>query len=743
MQNFPTPVEGLPALNDAQCRAVQHLDGPMLVLAGAGTGKTRVLTHRVVRILDTTNTPAYRLLCVTFTNKAAQEMGERIAHLSSGRSEGIWLGTFHSLGARVLRKHGSGIGLAQDFTIVDSDDQHRILRQILQDMRLDPKEIRPGKVMPYLQGWKDRALEPDRVPDAERHDSLDGLAMEIYERYQRRLQSLNACDFGDLLMYNIKLFAYQPDVLAHYQERFRYVLVDEYQDTNVVQNLWLSLLAHQHRQLCCVGDDDQSIYGWRGAEIRNILEFQERFPEAEIVRLEENYRSTQNILGCAAGVIRHNSQRLGKEMRATRGAGAAVRLLGFWDSRAEAQAIADEIRRREMLGEGYENQAVLIRAGHVSQMLETTFAHAGIPYRIYGGMRFYEREEIRDAVAYLRLIKNREDELAFDRIINKPARGIGQVSLDKVAAFAEKHERGRLDAARRMLEDHLLSGKAAKGFSAFLQLYDHWQQRMEVLSAQDLLHEVLGEAGIFQFWKASGKIEAETRLENLGELLSAIAEFSSLEAFLEHVALVMDDDRERAGREVSIMTMHAAKGLEFDDVFLPAWEEGIFPNPRALDEDEQGSRKLEEERRLAYVAMTRARSRLQISFACERLMHGQVKDTGPSRFLKELPEENLERSFAEVMAQFSVARRAFDSAHRPVADPRGRRQSMNVQQSYRAQSSGRRKSEQGLSDALGCRVVHQSFGKGTITQQELQYYVIEFDEHGQKKITKDFVKLIN
>ncbi|NQY82756.1 MAG: UvrD-helicase domain-containing protein [Alphaproteobacteria bacterium] len=633
-------------LNVAQQQAVSHLGGPLLVLAGAGTGKTRVLTHRVARIIQDTCTPAYRMLCVTFTNKAAQEMRERIEELVPGQTEGLWLGTFHSLAVRILRKHAVGIGVEQDFLIVDSDDQHRLLRQILQEMRLNPKEIRPGKVMPYLQGWKDRALEPDRVPEAERN-ALDGLAVDIYERYQKRLLSLNACDFGDLLLYNIKLFAHNSEVLQYYQERFRYILVDEYQDTNMIQNLWLSLLAHQHRQLCCVGDDDQSIYGWRGAEIRNILEFQQRFSEATVIRLEENYRSTQNILDAAAGVIAHNRDRLGKRLQATRGAGELIGLIGFWDSRAEAMAIADEVVKRHFQGVGYNQQAILIRAGHVSQMLETTFAQARIPYRIYGGLRFYEREEIRDAVAYLRLIQRPDDDLAFDRIINKPARGIGNTSQDKVRQYAASQDFSRIAAVRAMLDAGMLTERVAGAFGSFLEQHAHWQERNEVLSGADLLHEVLGDAGVFTFWRASSKIQAETKLENLGELESAIAEFTSLEAFLEHVALVMDDDRSDGAESVTITTIHAAKGHEFDYVFLPAWEEGIFPNPRSVDEDDGKS--LEEERRLAYVAMTRAKQRLDISFARERFMHGQIKDTGPSRFLREIPTECLETPLAEII----------------------------------------------------------------------------------------------
>ena len=721
-------------LNTAQHEAVEHLDGPLLVLAGAGTGKTRVLTHRVARILEKTPTPAYRILCVTFTNKAAREMRERIASLAGETAESLWLGTFHSLALRILRKHASEaeLGIASDFLIVDADDQHRLVRQILQEMHLDPKEIRPGKVLPYIQGWKDRALEPERVPAQERGE-MQGLAVDIYARYQRRLIAMNACDFGDLLLYNIKLFAHNPEVLQHYQQRFRYILVDEYQDTNMIQNLWLSLLAHQHRQLCCVGDDDQSIYGWRGAEIRNILEFQQRFSEAKVIRLEENYRSSQNILDGAAGVIAHNSDRLGKELRASRGAGKAIGLAGFRDSRAEASAICDAIVQRHFQGIPYSTQAILIRAGHVSQMLETSLAAVHIPYRIYGGLRFYEREEIRDAVAYLRLIVRPDDDLAFVRIINKPTRGIGTTSQNKVLEYAENNGLSRMAAIQEMLANQALSGRAATAFQGFLDLHQNWQARKEVLSGADLLHEVLQDSGIFDFWRASGKLEAETKLENLGELQSALAEFPNLEAFLEHVALVMDDDRASSKDSVTIMTIHAAKGLEFDHVFLPAWEEGIFPNPRSVDED--NGKSLEEERRLAYVAMTRAKTRLDISFALERLMHGQMKDTGPSRFLREIPEHCLETSLTDIVQGLNPRlARNFSGYGAP-------RTTMASETTLlRRPAPVQRSTAHG--GVLGQRVHHAHFGIGTITGKESQYYVIEFDGHGQKTISTDFVTLV-
>ncbi len=731
MSNNTTDTAGL---NPAQLQAVQHLDGPLLVLAGAGTGKTRVLTHRVARILEQTSTPAYRILCVTFTNKAAREMRERIASLAADAAEGLWLGTFHSLAVRVLRKHASSaeLGIDTNFLIVDSDDQHRLVRQILQEMHLDPKEVRPGKILPFIHGWKDRALEPERVPPEERRE-LNGLAVDVYERYQRRLQAMNGCDFGDLLLYNIKLFAHNPEVLQHYQQRFRYILVDEYQDTNMIQNLWLSLLAHQHRQLCCVGDDDQSIYGWRGAEIRNILEFQQRFTEAKVIKLEENYRSSQNILDGAAGVIAHNSDRLGKDLVATRGAGAAIGLAGFRDSRAEASAICDTIIKRHFQGLAYSAQAILIRAGHVSQMLETSLAAMRIPYRMYGGLRFYEREEIRDAVAYLRLIHRSEDDLAFERIINKPTRGIGATSQNKVRQYAESNGVSRMNAVQVMLEDQVLTGRAAAAFESFLALHRGWQERKEVLSGADLLHEVLQGAGVFDFWRASSKLEAETKLENLGELQSALAEFPSLEAFLEHVALVMDDDRTSTKDSVTIMTIHAAKGLEFDYVFLPAWEEGIFPNPRSVDEDD--SKSLEEERRLAYVAMTRAKTRLDISFARERLMHGQVKATGPSRFLREIPESALETPLAKIFEKMAAGWAYGSSGYKTPRTATATETTL-----LRTNTPAVRNVTHG--GTMGQRVQHARFGMGTITGLESQYYVIEFDEHGQKTISVDFITLL-
>ena len=719
-------------LNKAQREAVAYRGGPLLVLAGAGTGKTRVLVHRVAALVEEAGVPAYRMMCVTFTNKAAREMSERIAGLIPGRADGLWLGTFHGLAVRILRRHADvateTLGIDGSFLIIDSDDQYRLLRRIMIGHEVDPREVKPGKVMDFIQGWKDRSLEPDRVPESER-DALNGLAITLYRRYQQELLQLNACDFGDLLVMVIKLFAHHPEVLATYQERFRHILVDEYQDTNLIQNLMLSLLAHQHHQLCCVGDDDQSIYGWRGAEIRNILEFSRRYPEAKVVRLEENYRSVQSILDAADGVIGHNKGRLGKTLHATLGAGDRVGLAGFRDSRDEARGIAGEIVKRNLAGEAYRGHAILIRAGHVSQTLESALVQLQVPYRVYGGQRFYEREEIRDAVAYLRLIHNPDDDLAFERIINKPTRGVGQTTQDRVRDQAGEWGVSRMEAVRRMIDEDSLGGRSSQA-ADFVVLLDGWRQALEVHEAQEVLDRVLKESGIDAFWRGSSKLEAEGKLENLGELRSAVAEFESLAAFLEHVALVMDDDRVDRSDVVSIMTIHAAKGLEFDHVFLPAWEEGIFPNPRSVEEGEDSSG-LEEERRLAYVAMTRARKRLEISFACERMMYGQVSPAGPSRFLREIPDDCLAHSLESVMTRLGIRPRM-------AAPGRG-----FVPGTGQAGISSGFTPEPDRADTAASRVgqicSHPRFGQGTIVKVEGRSYDVAFDGHGTKKIMQNFV----
>ena len=725
------------SLNVAQRQAVEYLDGPLLVLAGAGTGKTRVLTHRVAAILERTGTPAYRILCVTFTNKAAREMRQRVAQLVPDKMEGLWLGTFHALAVRIIRRYPAVCGLTQDFLIIDRDDQYRLVRQILQEKQVDPKKVRPGIVLEAIQGWKDRGLEPERVPmDEAVH--LNGLAQQVYTVYQARLLGMGACDFGDLLLYNIKIFAHQPEVLQHYQERFRYILVDEYQDTNYIQNLWLSLLAHQHRQLCCVGDDDQSIYGWRGAEIRNILEFQQRFPEAEVIRLEENYRSTQAILSAAAGIIDHNQDRLGKQLVATQGPGEPVTLQGYWDSRAEAIGIADQISQYQLSGIALRDMAVLIRAAHVSQTIETSLNHAGIAYRIYGGLRFYEREEIRDAVAYLRLVARPDDDLALTRIINKPTRGIGQTTQERIRLEAEQRGKNQYDTMCAMLHEGEFTARAKSAIEAFVALHQQWQSRLNLIEPAELLDEICEQSGMYAFWRASGKFEAEGKLENLGELQSAIAEFESLNAFLDHVALVMDDDRDQDGEYVTIMTIHAAKGLEFAHVFLPAWEEGIFPNPRALGENIRG---LSEERRLAYVAITRARQRLSISFARARLMHGQWHDGGPSRFLQEIPSTCLSEPLRDINARMLGAGISGNAGG--VASSYVRRQDDVTTALTRTPTASVALKSVAHGGQLGQRCQHSKFGEGTITALDFPYYQIEFDDHGQKKISADFITLLD
>jgi DNA helicase II / ATP-dependent DNA helicase PcrA len=678
----PPRASYLAGLNPEQRLAVESLDGPVLVLAGAGTGKTRVLTVRIAHILATGRAWPGEILAVTFTNKAAREMKGRVGEIVGHVVEGMpWLGTFHSIGVKILRRHAELVGLKPDFTILDVDDQIRLLKQLLDAEKIDEKRW-PARVLASLiDGWKNRGLTPDQVPAGEAGVFANGKGLKLYRAYQERLKILNAADFGDLLLENIRLFREQPEVLRQYQARFKFILVDEYQDTNVAQYLWLRLLAQRtavipgrreaaspesiatsaggmdfglapdgaprndvvangNKNICCVGDDDQSIYGWRGAEVDNILRFEHDFPGATVIRLERNYRSTGHILAAASHLIAHNEGRLGKTLRTDDVDGEKVTVTGAWDSEEEARAIGEEIEQLQRAGHALNEIAILVRASFQMREFEDRFVTLGLPYRVIGGPRFYERAEIRDALAYLRLVNSASDDLAFERIVNVPKRGLGDATVQLLHDHARKRRVPLTEAARAVIDTDELKPKPRGALRGLLESFDRWRKQRDNLPHTQLAEIVLDESGYTEMWQKDRSADAAGRLENLKELIRSMDEFENLQGFLEHISLVMDNEKAAEADAVNIMTLHAAKGLEFDTVFLPGWEEGVFPNQRALDD--QGRAGLEEERRLAHVGLTRARKRAKIYFATNRRMRGLWQTNIPSRFLDELPEENVE-----------------------------------------------------------------------------------------------------
>jgi DNA helicase-2/ATP-dependent DNA helicase PcrA len=678
----------LEGLNPEQRRAVETLEGPVLVLAGAGTGKTRVLTTRIAHILNLGRAYPSQILAVTFTNKAAREMKQRVGEMVGEIVEGMpWLGTFHAIGVKILRRHAELIGLKSNFTILDTDDQIRLIKQLLEAENIDEKRW-PARVFAgILDGWKNRGLAPAQVPPGEAAAFADGRGGNLYRQYQERLKILNAADFGDLLLETIRLFRENPDVLRDYQRRFKYILVDEYQDTNVAQYLWLRLLAqtstppspgrreasspgdsrliaepqdvdgrdkpgHDHaekgtftpprelKNICCVGDDDQSIYGWRGAEVDNILRFEHDFPGAAVIRLERNYRSTGHILAAASHLIAHNEGRLGKTLRTEDAPGEKVTVTGAWDSEEEARAIGEEIEDLQRAKHKLDQIAILVRASFQMREFEDRFITLGLPYRVIGGPRFYERAEIRDALAYLRVVNSASDDLAFERIVNVPRRGLGDATLQVLHDHARARRVPLHEAARAIVETDELKPKPRASLRDLLASFARWRDQSEHLPHDELAEIILDESGYTAMWQKDRSADAAGRLENLKELVRSMQGFENLAGFLEHISLVMDRDGEGLADAVNIMTLHSAKGLEFDTVFLPGWEEGLFPHQRSLDES--GRAGLEEERRLAHVGLTRARRRAKIYFATNRRMHGLWNSTIPSRFLDELPEAHVE-----------------------------------------------------------------------------------------------------
>lgn len=733
----------LDGLNEGQLAAVQALDGPVLVLAGAGTGKTRVLITRLAHILNNRDVRPWEILAVTFTNKAAAEMQERTANLVGPSAIEIRLGTFHAIGVWMLRRHAELVGLSSNFTILDTDDQLRLLKQILTEENIDVKKWPPRGLAAVIDRWKDKGLRPDAVRDVDPNGFAHGRAAELYRIYQERLIAQNACDFGDLLLHVLTLFQQNGDILALYQNRFKYILVDEYQDTNVAQYLLLRLLAQTHRNICCVGDDDQSIYGWRGAEVGNILKFEDDFPGAEIIRLERNYRSTSHILGAASGLIEKNEGRLGKTLFTEGNDGDKVVLNAVWDGGNEARWVAEEIEALERKGKSPKDMAILVRASFQTRDFEECFLSMGIKYRVIGGLRFYERREIRDVLAYLRVINQADDDLAFERIYNLPKRGLGPKALDKLREIGRARHLSLSRAADAAVEDELFKGKSLAALRDLMENFANWRAQKDLIPPGDLVEAVLDESGYMDMWRQDKSVEAEGKRENLKELVPALSDYDSLGQFLEHVSLVMENNANTTDEMVSLMTLHSAKGLEYDVVFLPGWEEGLFPHQRALDEN--GLKALEEERRLAYVGITRAKERCFISHASNRRIHGQWQSSLPSRFVDELPAEHIEDQSGQGL--YATTRRTDDigtsswrmADKNHLAEILAKRSRAN--ESLIDNSTKPVSQNSGEDDMpIGSRVFHQKFGYGRILRKDGPKLEIAFEKAGTKKVMENFVQ---
>ncbi len=771
----------LKGLNPEQTEAVETLEGPVLVLAGAGTGKTRVLTTRIAHILNTNRAFPSQILAVTFTNKAAREMKERIAHLVGGAVEGMpWLGTFHSIGVKLLRRHAELVNLRSDFTILDTDDVVRLVKQLIQAEGLDDKRWPAKQFAGMIDTWKNKGLGPADIPEGDARAFANGKGRELYFAYQQRLSTLNACDFGDLLMHPIAIFRKTPDLLKEYHQRFRYILVDEYQDTNTAQYMWLRLLAQRPKgepqNVCCVGDDDQSIYGWRGAEVDNILRFEKDFPGAKVIKLERNYRSTEHILGTAGHLISHNEGRLGKTLFTDRTDPDDEKVIVHraWDSEVEARAIGEEIEQLQRNQHKLNDIAILVRASFQMREFEDRFVTLGLNYRVIGGPRFYERLEIRDAMAYFRLVAQPADDLAFERIINTPKRGLGDTTVRALHDYARARDIPMLAAAADMIETDELKPKARKALFDVIQSFRRWQERLENTSHTELAEQILEESGYTDMWKADKTADAPARLDNLKELIRSMESFESMRGFLEHVSLVMDAEQNENLDAVSIMTLHSSKGLEFETVFLPGWEEGLFPHQRSLDES--GRAGLEEERRLAYVGITRAKRRCHIWFVENRRIHGLWQSTIQSRFLQELPAAHAEFDETEQsyggygrggygQSRFDKAepfansystpgwKRAQQNRNDATRDNWGSRSGHSVERIGYGESGPKTRTIDGELVAkstatqpskftIGDRVFHMKFGNGNIKMIEGNKLTIDFDKAGEKRVLDGFVEAV-
>ncbi len=782
--------EYLNGLNPEQREAVMSTEGPLLVLAGAGTGKTRVLTTRVAHILAQRKAWPSQMLVVTFTNKAAREMRERTLALIGPDGEGLrWFGTFHSVSAQILRRHAELAKLKSGFTVLDTDDQLRLIRQILDAEGIDQKRWTPRYFASLVDGWKNRAIWPEKLPPNEGRQFAEGKGQKLYQTYQNRLATLNAVDFGDLLLHTIRIFTEHPEVLADYHAKFKYLLVDEYQDTNVAQYLWLRLLAQGNNNICCVGDDDQSIYGWRGAEVDNILRFERDFPGAKVIRLEQNYRSTAHILAAASTVIAQNTSRLGKTLRTDAGAGDLVKVRGVWDGEQEARLIADDITSWKQTGRRYDNCAVLVRASWQMRAFEERFIVTGTPYRVIGGPRFFERAEIRDALAYLRLIRSEADDLAFERIVNQPKRGVGDTTVQKLHVTARAMNTYLTRAAEIEIRSETIKGPGRTGVRRFILDMERWRAQAADTEHPRLLEIILEESGYTDMLQADKSPQSQSRLDNLKELVRALGQFDTLNAFLEHVELVMDNaEGSNSHDQVQILTLHSAKGLEWPMVFLPGWEEEVFPSRRSLDE--QGAKGLEEERRLAYVGITRARARCYISFAANRQIYGRWTSVLPSRFVDELPAAHVDAVSetgyvapgggfygSEVKSQWDQPRAGMPTRGSNLDEPvrggydtpgwkraqaasagRGATRPPDIEgRAFRSEDSDGRPLQRGKTPGdmlassdpaaaggleLGQRIFHDKFGYGRVIEIDGAKLTVSFEKSGVKKVVESFVKRV-
>jgi DNA helicase-2/ATP-dependent DNA helicase PcrA len=738
-------------LNPEQREAVLHTNGPVLVLAGAGTGKTRVLTSRIAYILQNRMAFPSQILSVTFTNKAAKEMKSRVGDYIGHGIEGLpWMGTFHSIAAKILRINAELVGLKPNFTILDTDDQIRLLKQIIKAENIDDKKWTPRYMASLIDSWKNKGWMPEKLTSQNNFKFAEGKGKKVYELYQSRLKILNACDFGDLLLLNLELFKENLDILKKYHEKFKYILVDEYQDTNICQYLWLKLLAQGSHNICVVGDDDQSIYGWRGAEVDNILRFEKEFSGAKVIKLERNYRSTEHILGAASGLISTNKSRLGKTLWTKDMGGHKVTVTGVWDAAAEARLISSVIEDWKRDGRGYNEVAILVRASRQMRSFEERFIQIGMPYRVIGGPRFFERQEIRDAHAYIRVLRSETDDLAFERIVNVPKRGIGSTTIQKLQIIARKMNVSLEQATREIIKTDEIRGKARTALRSFTKDLDRWRGNLITSNHTDVTEIVLDESGYTQMWLNNKDAKSSSRLENLKELIQAMGEFESLDAYLEHVSLVLDVEKNDQEEEVSIMTLHSAKGLEFPLILLPGWEEGTFPSQRSMDE--AGSEGLEEERRLAYVGITRARERAKIYFAANRQIYGSWQSSLPSRFIDELPPENVSagsetgyydnNSINEV--KIEITSEFPDSASRRYNSPGWQRYKTHKSKTlYDRQVEGKfsKKLDAYATQKfkIGERIFHQKFGYGKIQTVDGNKLNVDFEKAGHKKVLDSFV----
>jgi DNA helicase II / ATP-dependent DNA helicase PcrA len=768
----------LAGLNPEQREAVETVDGPVLVLAGAGTGKTRVLTTRIAHILATNRAYPSQILAVTFTNKAAREMKERVGHLVGGAVEGMpWMGTFHSISVKLLRRHAELVDLSSNFTILDTDDVVRLVKQVIKDAQLDDKRWPAKQFAQMIDGWKNKGLEPAQIPEGDARAFGNGKGRELYAAYQGRLKTLNACDFGDLLLHPIRMFRANPDLLKEYHQRFRYILVDEYQDTNTAQYMWLRLLAQRPKDVpqnvCCVGDDDQSIYGWRGAEVDNILRFEKDFPGAKVIKLERNYRSTEHILGAAGHLIAHNEGRLGKTLFTDRvdPNDDKVVVHAAWDSEEEARAVGEEIEQLQRNKHPLNNMAILVRASFQMREFEDRFVTLGLNYRVIGGPRFYERMEIRDAIAYFSVLCNPNDDLKFERIINTPKRGLGDIAIGKLQQYARKQGIPLFAAAADLMDTDEFKGQARKSLFDLVTNFRRWQTLLGDMPHTELAEQILEESGYTDMWKNDKTAEAPGRLENLQELVRSMKTFESMRGFLEHISLVMDTENNENMDAVSIMTLHSAKGLEFETVFLPGWEEGLFPHQRSLDEG--GRSGLEEERRLAYVGLTRAKRRCHIWFVSNRRIRGLWQSTKHSRFIDELPPAHVEAyegetSYGGYGTPYGQSRfdkqepfqnnyttpgwkRAQANKTDATRDNWGNRSGHSVERIGYGESGPKARTIDGELVAkststepsrysVGDRVFHIKFGNGNIASIEGNKLTIDFDRAGQKRVLDGFVE---